>query len=154
MPTPAVTVAQLVQAVQHAVAHTFSSPHYRIRVKQVDLEVQLILAQGEDAKLSWQVLTVGGKYAGQQAQTLHLTWVQADQALKLVPEALEDTLISCLNAADIGVAAWDVSGLPLAFKSGELHFELAVSESGGLSVGVLKASAGQKETHSVVLKFG
>ena len=79
---------------------------------------------------------------------------QAVETLKMVPEVLEDTVISGLNAADIGVAAWNLSGLPLAFKQGELHFELAVSESGRLSVGVLKVSAGQKETHSVVLNFG
>ena len=67
---------------------------------------------------------------------------------------MSDDLIRGLDAADIGVRAWNTAGLPLAFSAGELSFELAVSQGGQLSVATLNVSSGQKETHTVTLKFG
>ena len=154
MPNQATTVAALVEAVQKAVAYTFQSGTYGIAVQQVDIELQLVLSDEGGGELKWKVLTVGATHTDRQTQTLHLTWEH--QELKLLgfdPPDVTEVLIRGLDAADIGVNAWNAPGLPLAFKGGQLGFELAVDDGGALSVAVLKAKAEQKQTHTVTLKF-
>lgn len=155
MPNQATTVATLVEAVQRAVVYTFNSGTYGIQVQQVDLEIQLVLTESLDGELKWRVLTVGEKRTDEQTQTLHLTWKHAEtKGFSPRSEDVSDDLIRGLDAADIGVRAWNTAGLPLAFSAGELSFELAVSQGGQLSVATLNVSSGQKETHTVTLKFG
>jgi len=155
MPNQATTVATLVEAVQRAVVYTFTSGTYGIRVQQVDLETQLVLSEDLGGEVKWRVLTVGETLGDRQTQTLHLTWTHAEQkGFSPASEDVSDDLIRGLDAADIGVRAWNTAGLPLAFSSGQLTFELAVSQSGQLSVATMSVSAGQKETHTVTLEFG
>ena len=155
MPNQATTVAALVEAVQQAVAYTFGSGTYGIQVRQVDLSLQLVLARAGGGDLEWRVLTVSGELGEQQTQTLQLSWTHTEVGAAFQARAtLTDSLISGLNAADLGVHAWNTQGLPLAFRSGQLTFELAVSEGGQLSVAVLKVGTSQKTTHTVTLSFG
>ncbi|GBF05077.1 hypothetical protein DAERI_030243 [Deinococcus aerius] len=151
----AVTVYNLVKAVQEAVAYTFRSGTFQIRVEQVDIQIQLVLDQGAGVDdLQWRVLTLGASHADQKTQLLHLCWETTEQ--HQVTERLDDVreqIILGLSAADIGMGAWSDPSLPLAFREGQFSFELAVDEQGKLSVSALRLNAGRKETHTVTLKF-
>ncbi|GHF42985.1 hypothetical protein HNQ07_002047 [Deinococcus metalli] len=158
MPTRAVSVLDVVTAVQGAVAQDFGRENRAgnaLVVSKVEIELKTALETTQGGEVEWKVVSVGGQYANSQTQTLCLSWERtASKALTASDaEDLGYELLTGLDALRIGAEQWSrLSGhLPFVSTGGTLAFQVAVTEDGHLTV--LKLGAGQVEalTHTVTL---